>query len=113
RRMEELLAHFSELENVIVIVDSPPVLAAADATILSAKVDGVLLVVEVGSTARHAITQTVEQIRRSGARLLGTVLNRVPTNGTDSYYYYYYYSEEGKRSFWPRAKKKRQHEKSN
>lgn len=113
RRMEELLAHFREREDVIVIVDSPPVLVAADATILSAKVDGVLLVVEVGSTARQAIAYTVEQVRRSGARLLGTVLNKVPMDGRGSYYHYGYYSEEEeKRSSWPWAKKKRRHAKS-
>ncbi|MEA3310426.1 MAG: capsular biosynthesis protein, partial [Chloroflexota bacterium] len=78
-----------------------------------AKVDGVLLVMEVGATARQAITQTAEQMRRSGAHLLGTVLNKVPTNGKGSYYYYYYYAEENQSSFWPWAKKKRRHAKSN
>ena len=112
KRMEELLARLGGLEDVVVIVDSPPVLAAADATILSAKVDGVLLVMEIGTTARQAIAKTADQIRRSGARILGTVLNKVPTNGQGSYYYYYY-SEQASSSFWPWAKNKKRREKIN
>lgn len=90
RRMSEVLAACKEIADVV-IVDSPPMLAAADAVVLAGQTDGMLLVIEPGSTVRKALGQAVEQIRQSGASLLGTVLNKVPTEGKGGYYYHYYY----------------------
>ena len=72
----------------MVLIDSPPVMAATDAAVLASRVDGVLLVVKPGSTKLGACEQTVEQLRRSGANLLGVVLNDVPL-GRSRYNYYY------------------------
>ena len=109
KRMAEMLDNLRDRgEDVIVIIDSPPVLAAADAPVLAALVDGVLLILESGQTNRQMLAQAVEQIERSGTRLLGSVLNKVPMNGRGGYYYYYYYAEETEdTSIWPWAKKKR------
>ncbi len=99
RRMGEVLLACQELAD-IVIVDSPPVLAAADAAVLAAQTDGVLLVLEAGSSERKAVEQATEQLKRSGAQLLGSVMNKVPMNGRQGYYYYYYDSEtEDQQSF--------------
>jgi polysaccharide biosynthesis transport protein len=75
----------------IVIVDSPPFLVA-DASILAANLDGVLLVVSPGKTPIDAAITTLEQMKRAGAQTLGVVMNRIPRNR--SYYYggYRYYS---------------------
>lgn len=107
RRMAELLKALRQIENVVVVIDSPPVLAAADAVILAPQVDGVLTVLRVGQTDQRAAAQSIEQLRRSGARLIGTVLSRVPTGGKSGYYYYYYSSEEkeARKSLWPWRKK--------
>jgi Mrp family chromosome partitioning ATPase len=59
-----------------IIVDGPPVLESPDAAPLSALVDGVVLVVQAGRTKRPVIARSVELLRKAGARVLGTVLNR-------------------------------------
>jgi capsular exopolysaccharide synthesis family protein len=75
----------------VVILDSPPSMVA-DAQILAAKVDGVILIVYPGHTHIDAALAAVDQMKRAGARILGVVLNRIPKNR--SYYYggYRYYS---------------------
>jgi len=80
----------------IVIIDSPPVLAAADAAVLASQTNGVLMVIEPGQSDRKAMGQSVEQLERSGAKLLGVVFNKVPTDGKGHYYYqyYHYYQED-------------------
>jgi capsular exopolysaccharide synthesis family protein len=60
-----------------VVLDSPPCLAVADASILAAKVDGVVLVVRVGQTRVAEIANAEEHLRRARARLLGVIYNQV------------------------------------
>jgi capsular exopolysaccharide synthesis family protein len=74
-----------------VIVDTPPVAAAADAEILSAHADAVLLVVRAGQTDRRAAQHAVQQLRAVGARLVGGVLND-PDEKTEGYSSYKYYA---------------------
>ena len=89
-RMSQILAELQGLVDVIVI-DTPPSLVA-DAQILSGKVDAVLMVVQPGSTHAEAAKASLELFKRAGARVIGTVLNRIPRNR--DYYYggYKYYS---------------------
>ena len=74
-----------------IVIDSPPVLAATDAVILSAQTDGVLLVVHSGSTPRQAFTRSRDLLAAVKSRLLGIVLNRVDSTAPDYYYSYRYY----------------------
>jgi len=80
-----------QAENSIVVIDTPPSLVA-DAQVLAAKVDAVLLVVQPGATHTEAARSSLETFKRAGARVVGVVLNRIPRNR--SYYYggYKYYS---------------------
>lgn len=82
-----------ELRSVaeMVIIDTPPSLVA-DAQVLAAKVDAVLLVIKPGKTSAEAARASMELYRRAGARVVGVVMNRIPRNR--SYYYggYKYYS---------------------
>jgi capsular exopolysaccharide synthesis family protein len=68
----------------IVVMDAPPFLVA-DASILAGRADGVLLVVRTGKTPLDSAMFTVEQLKRSGARVVGVVLNRIPRSHTYSY----------------------------
>ncbi len=77
-----------------VLLDSPPMLSAADASILAQKVDGVLLVAETGRVRTEAFRQAVTALQRVQARLVGVVLNKVSSR-PGSYYYYYYYDRPG------------------
>ena len=84
-------------EADIVLFDSAPVLAVADATILAPKVDGVILVVNSGTTRPEALAETRDMLSKGNARILGVVLNRVEKEGSGAYYYHYrnsdYYGE--------------------
>jgi capsular exopolysaccharide synthesis family protein len=89
-RMREALAELRRRFKFIVI-DSPPILAATDAVILSALTDGVLLVVRSGETPKEAFTRTRDLLAAVKCRLLGVVLNAVDSSAPDYYYSYRYY----------------------
>ena len=91
----------------MLIIDSPPSLVA-DAQVLAAKVDGVLLVIWPGHTHIDSAKATIEQLKRAEANVVGVVINRIPRDRSGYYgghYYYYsnsdksyhYYSEEGRK----------------
>jgi len=72
-----------------IVVDSPPLLLVTDAVILSALMDGVILVVASGTTARGALTRAHRILENAGSRVLGMVLNKVDMR-FDTYYGSYY-----------------------
>jgi len=74
-----------------VVIDSPPIMAATDAVILSVQADGVLLVVRSGETPKAAFTRTRDLLTSVNSRLLGVVLNAVDASAPDYYYSYRYY----------------------
>jgi Mrp family chromosome partitioning ATPase len=61
-------------ENAVVLVDMPPIFADDDAVIISARIDGYVLVAEDGRTTAKQIRDTVRVMEP--APLIGTVLNR-------------------------------------
>jgi len=81
-----------ELRNQadVVVIDSPPVLVVADATLLARQVDGVLLVLRAGHTRKRAAQQAVESLQQVGATVLGVVLNAAPMRRSDYYASHYY-----------------------
>ena len=89
-RMREAILELRERFKFIVI-DSPPIMAATDAVILSALVDGVLLVVRSGETPKEAFTRTRDLLNAVKCRMLGVVLNAVDSSAPDYYYSYRYY----------------------
>jgi capsular exopolysaccharide synthesis family protein len=74
-----------------IVIDSPPVMAATDAVILSVQADGVLLVVRSGETPKAAFTRTRDLLNSVKCRILGVVLNAVDSSAPDYYYSYRYY----------------------
>jgi succinoglycan biosynthesis transport protein ExoP len=78
-------------EYKFIVVDSPPVMAATDAVILSVLVDGVLLVVRSGETPKEAFSRTRDLLTGVKCRMLGVLLNAVDSNAPDYYYSYRYY----------------------
>jgi len=92
-RMTALMAELSARYDLLV-VDTPPVLAAADAEILAVQTDATLVVVRAGQTERQSAQYAVQQLRAVGARVVGAVLNdpdeKVASYGRYTYYYDYY-----------------------
>ena len=89
-RMDQILDEITSSAKMV-IIDSPPSLVS-DATILSAKVDGVILVLQPGKTNVDSAVAALEQLQRADARVLGVVLNRIPRNRADYYGGYQHYS---------------------
>jgi capsular exopolysaccharide synthesis family protein len=94
-RMRSFLALLKERYDLVVL-DTPPVLATADAGILGSLTDGVLLVVRAGQTDRSAAQRATAQLASSGARVLGVVLNdpKGQVSQYGDYYYPYEYTAE-------------------
>jgi capsular exopolysaccharide synthesis family protein len=78
-------------EYKFIVIDSPPVMAATDAVILSVLVDGVLLVVRSGETPKEAFVRMRDLLSGVKSRLLGVLLNAVDSSAPDYYYSYRYY----------------------
>ena len=74
-----------------IVIDSPPVMAATDAVILSVQSDGVLLVVRSGETPKVAFARTRDLLVSVKCNILGVVLNAVNAGAPDYYYSYRYY----------------------
>jgi capsular exopolysaccharide synthesis family protein len=75
-----------------VVLDSPPVASFADSLILSAMVEGVILVVKAGYTSREVANRTKTHLQTVGAKVLGSVINHIKLQPHDYYYYSTYYS---------------------
>jgi capsular exopolysaccharide synthesis family protein len=71
-----------------VVIDSPPIAAFTDGVLIAAMVDAVLLVVHSGKSSRKVVARARRLLQDVGARIVGVVLNRVPTVGSNSYYYH-------------------------
>jgi capsular exopolysaccharide synthesis family protein len=68
-----------------IVVDSPPVLAVADARALAVLADQVICLVRWSATPRDAFRNAIRILRGSGARLSGVVLSRVDVRKYDRY----------------------------
>ena len=84
RRMDKLREALEEKLD-LVIYDAPPV--------LSAKVDGTLLIVRQGFAEKEGVRQAVDLLKHVNAHIIGVVLNDVDAS-TDGYYGNYGYGKE-------------------
>ena len=76
----------------IVLFDSPPALAVADAAVLAGKLDATILVVDSGKTRAHALRRAADTLARSRTRVVGVVLNKLTARSRGYYEYGYYYT---------------------
>ena len=83
RDVLETLRHSYDL----IVIDSPPVTAMADAAVLSALCDGVILVIHGQSTPAGLARQAMERLAVVQARILGVVLNGVDIRNPEYAYY--------------------------
>lgn len=91
QRMRDVL---HELETIadFVIIDSAPVLAVSDTSLLASAASGVLLVLRANATQLEATHRALQQLLSVHANVIGTVLNDVRSD-RDGYYYYYYHQD--------------------
>ncbi|MGK7894859.1 MAG: GumC family protein [Xenococcus sp. (in: cyanobacteria)] len=68
--MEQFNAFFD-----LIIYDTPPLVDLADTSLITAHVDGTILVVRIEKTDRSMLTKAIEGLKISGASVLGIVTN--------------------------------------
>ncbi|HET8910364.1 MAG TPA: polysaccharide biosynthesis tyrosine autokinase [Ktedonobacteraceae bacterium] len=83
----------------IVVIDTPPLLGLSDTSILTAKVDGVVVVADITRVKKKNLHLTRAALTRANARVLGSIVNKQQRPRKSSIYgygYYYYGQEEEK-----------------
>ena len=96
--LEDLINYLKDQYDYI-IIDTPPVMSVADATIISKWCDGVVWVIEQGRVSYRIAQKAKKLLVQAGCKILGVILNKVDTKkdryyGRYGYYRYhgYYYS---------------------
>jgi receptor protein-tyrosine kinase len=93
REMRELAEELPRVFNWV-IIDSPPLLFAADANLLSTMADGAVLVVRIGTTTIDSVTRAMQSLCENN--VLGIIVNgarRGELYSKYTYYHSYYYSQ--------------------
>jgi len=72
-----------------IVIDAPPILEVADPVILSAIVDGTVLVVNSGKTNRNALQKSIRELSAIRSKILGVVLNKSDLSKDEHRYYKY------------------------
>jgi capsular exopolysaccharide synthesis family protein len=88
RNMRTLVSSLRDHFDII-IIDTPPTLAVAEARQLAPKADATLMVVRAGSTRENELGFAIEQLERVGARVMGVVLNGFDMSMAYGYEYRY------------------------
>lgn len=97
KQMESLVQELRDSYDFVVI-DTPPVLAVTDASILGRLADAAILIVRYGSARRQVVQRCIDMLDRSATHLLGVAVNAVNLRSPEyaEYYgrkYYDYYGE--------------------
>ncbi|MGG0031203.1 CpsD/CapB family tyrosine-protein kinase [Priestia megaterium] len=87
KQMGEVLAEMKERFDMV-IFDTPPILAVADAQILANQVDASLLIVSSSKTEKDAALKAKDLLTQAKSKLLGAVLNNRKMEEGNYYYYY-------------------------
>ena len=100
--LNQLKQHFD-----IILIDTPPVGVVTDAAILSTLVDGTLMVIASHQTESDHAVRAMKLLQTVGAKVLGTVLTKVPADrkGYYGYQYYEYHAEVSQKGH--KSKKRR------
>lgn len=86
KAMGDLISEIYE-QFSLVIFDSPPLLAVADAQILANQTDGSVLVVLSGKTKTDTVLKAKDALEQSNAKLLGALLNKKKMKKSEHYSY--------------------------
>ena len=91
KEVKQMLDHLPRLFNWV-ILDSPPLLFAADANLLATLCHGTVLVVRIGTTTIDSVTRAMQSLCQNN--VLGIVVNGARRGELYSKYTYYhsYYS---------------------
>lgn len=97
KKFEELLKK-ARIEYDYVIIDTPPIGQVIDPAIVAQKTDGVIFLVSQSNISYKFAQKQIEQLKKSGCRILGAVLNKAESDSKSRYskgYYGKYYKKNG------------------
>jgi Mrp family chromosome partitioning ATPase len=69
----------------LIIIDAPHVLGASETQELAAITDGVLFLTKASATDRRMVSEALSAILRTGANLIGLVINQVKPSAASGY----------------------------
>ncbi|OFL49106.1 capsular biosynthesis protein [Nosocomiicoccus sp. HMSC067E10] len=86
---------FEELKTQydMIIIDTPPILTVTDAQLFAKLTNNAVLVIDASQNNRNEVMRGKELVEKSGARILGVILNKATIDQSTSSYYYYYGEE--------------------
>jgi len=90
QRFVDLIAACEESYDLVVF-DCPPILPVADAVLVGPKVDGVVLVYQVGKIGRTPLFRAKTLLESAQAHIVGVVLSNVSAEFSPDYHQYQYY----------------------
>ena len=88
KRMKSLIKEFENVFDVT-LIDAPPVLAVTDAQILSTICSGIILTTAYGESEKEAVIKAKDLLDKTGSKILGVVLNKIPMKNSRKYGKYY------------------------
>jgi succinoglycan biosynthesis transport protein ExoP len=91
KQMHAVLASLQEQYDYI-LIDSPPVMLASDAMLLSTMADGVVLVANAQRTPKQVVRAARTRLTCARAKILGVVLNQLNIRNREYAYYYRTYT---------------------
>ncbi|MEG4917294.1 polysaccharide biosynthesis tyrosine autokinase [Microcoleus sp. B7-D4] len=80
KKMQYLMEQFQAFFD-LVIYDTPPVAGLADTHLIAARTDATIMVVQIGQTDRSQVRKVLEELKISGACVLGIVANGCKNTG--------------------------------
>ncbi|MEN6625176.1 MAG: CpsD/CapB family tyrosine-protein kinase [Candidatus Sumerlaeia bacterium] len=94
--MQRLLG---ELKNSYhwIVIDTPPLLAVTDATVVARECIGLIMVVRMGKTPRTLIERAQNMLAEMRLPVLGCILNEFESTQRSDHYYYRYYKDKDRR----------------
>lgn len=87
-----MISLLSKMEDQfdMVFLDSPPLIAVTDASLISREIDGMVLVIHSEKTDKNGLDRSLSAIKNINVPLIGVVLNSVTSKNSYGSYYYYY-----------------------
>jgi capsular exopolysaccharide synthesis family protein len=85
KRLSEIVTELKKVSDVV-FFDSAPAMLVADTVLLSNQVDGVILLIQAGKSKRRLIQQTIWDMEKAKANLMGCIVNQPRKNNTFAMY---------------------------
>lgn len=106
KKMEKFIKEV-ESKYDYVFIDAPPVGIVSDGIIISKYADGVMFVVGANETDINYTKEVIDNMKKSGVNIIGSILNKYDMESNAYGYYGYYYQQDEERSSRKTKKKKK------